>query len=71
MGKRRVLPWGHTNPTQRSRLGEQGLESCPVEKDPGRWAAASSVPGWARWPAASRLGSGPVRAAGAGQGFGP
>jgi len=30
-----VLPLGHTNPTQHSRLGEEWLESCPVEKDLG------------------------------------
>jgi len=30
-----VLPLGHTNPTQRSGLGEQWLESCPAEKDLG------------------------------------
>ena len=30
--KGRVLPWGHHNPTQRSRRGAEGLESCPAEK---------------------------------------
>ena len=33
--KCRVLPLGHTNPTQHSRLGEQWLESCPAEKGLG------------------------------------
>jgi len=30
-----VLPLGHHNPTQRSRLGEEWLESCPAKKDLG------------------------------------
>jgi len=30
-----VLPLGHTNPTQLSRLGKEWLESFPVEKDLG------------------------------------
>jgi len=32
--KCQVLPLGHTNPTQGSRLGERWLESCPADFGP-------------------------------------
>ena len=38
--KCRVLPVGHTNPTQHYGLREEWLESCPEEKRLGCWSTA-------------------------------
>jgi len=60
---------GSLQPHANYRLGEEWLESCPVEKDlecwlTAGWTWANSVPRWPRRPAASWLVSGTVWPAG-------